>query len=126
MPCHHSPNHHVTLLFLTLFPKIYYLYSFLVCYYSGEVCSVDIGSSLSVGQVVWGPPTKGSHQYLVFVGWPLSNRKFGMKYCTNRPCALYAVKAPLFGLKIKENATNNVSLINLSEATSSAFLPRFT
>ncbi|XP_023761603.1 acylamino-acid-releasing enzyme isoform X1 [Lactuca sativa] len=93
---------------------------------SGEVCSVDIGSSLSVGQVVWGPPTKGSHQYLVFVGWPLSNRKFGMKYCTNRPCALYAVKAPLFGLKIKENATNNVSLINLSEATSSAFLPRFT
>lgn len=83
-----------------------------------------------MGQVVWAPTTKGSgsgsHQYLVFVGWPSDTRKLGMIYCFNRPCALYAVKAPLFGTEIKENAINDVSVINLSQSTSSAFLPRFT
>lgn len=51
-----------------------------------------VGRELSVGQVVWSP----SQQYLVFVGWPSksNSRKFGVKYCSNRPCALYAVEAP--------------------------------
>ncbi|CAI9285139.1 unnamed protein product [Lactuca saligna] len=98
---------------------------------SGDVRAVDgIGRSLSVGQVVWAPTTKGSgsgsHQYLVFVGWPSDTRKLGMIYCFNRPCALYAIKAPLFGSKIKENSINDISVINLSQNTSSAFLPRFT
>lgn len=94
---------------------------------SGDVRAVEgIGRSLSVGQVVWAPTTKGSYQYLVFVGWPSDTRKLGMIYCFNRPCALYAIKAPLFGSEVKENAVNDVSLIKLSQATSSAFLPRFT
>lgn len=99
---------------------------------SGDVCAVDgIGRSLSVGQVVWAPTTKGLHQYLVFVGWPSDTRKFGMVYCFNRPCALYAVKAPLFGSetnasKTRENVVDDVSVVNLSQGTSSAFLPRFT
>jgi acylaminoacyl-peptidase len=52
-----------------------------------------IDKSLSVGQVVWAPFTEGSEQYLVFVGWSSEKRKLGMKYCSNRPCALYTVKA---------------------------------
>ncbi|KAJ9536989.1 hypothetical protein OSB04_029722 [Centaurea solstitialis] len=94
---------------------------------SGDVHAVDgIGRSLSVGQVVWAPTTKGSHQYLVFVGWPSDTRKFGMKYCFNRPCALYAVKAPLFGSETSESKTRENAVVNLSQGTSSAFLPRFT
>ncbi|CAH1427163.1 unnamed protein product [Lactuca virosa] len=96
---------------------------------SGDVRAVDgIRRSLSVGQVVWAPTTKGSgsHQYLVFVGWPSDTRKLGMIYCFNRPCAIYTVKAPSFGTEIKENSINDVSVINLSQNTSSAFLPRFT
>lgn len=50
---------------------------------------------MSVGQVVWAPSIEGQ-QYLVFVGWPSDTRKLGIKYCYNRPCALYAVKAPSF------------------------------
>lgn len=62
---------------------------------SGEVRPVEgIGKSLSVGQVVWAPSTEGLQQYLVFVGWPSDTRKLGIKYCYNRPCALYAVRAP--------------------------------
>ncbi|GKA42209.1 acylamino-acid-releasing enzyme-like protein isoform X1 [Tanacetum coccineum] len=100
---------------------------FVVNINSGDVRAVDgIGRSLSVGQVVWAPATKGLQQYLVFVGWPSDTRKFGMIYCFNRPCALYAVKAPLFGSDVKDNAINDVSVIKLSEATNSAFLPRFT
>ena len=48
---------------------------------------------MSVGQVVWAPSTQGSEQYLIFVGWPTTTRKLGMKYCTNKASALYAVKA---------------------------------
>lgn len=74
---------------------------------SGEVQAVKgIEKSLSVGQVVWAPSTKGACQYLVFVGWSSDTRKLGIKYCYNRPCALYAVRAPLFkseasGLELK-------------------------
>nr|XP_043633501.1 acylamino-acid-releasing enzyme isoform X2 [Erigeron canadensis] len=98
---------------------------------SGNVRAVDgIEKSMSVGQVVWAPTTKGVHQYLVFVGWPSDYRKLGMKYCTNRPCALYAVRAPLFGsatseLETRENA-EDASLINMSQGISSGFFPRFT
>lgn len=53
-----------------------------------------IGNSISVGQVAWAPSAEGSHEYLVFTGWSSENRKFGIKYCYNRPCALYAVKVP--------------------------------
>lgn len=64
---------------------------------SGEVRAVDgIEKSLSVGQVIWAPSAKDSLQCLVFVGWPSGNRKFGIKYCTNRPCSLYVVRAPCF------------------------------
>ncbi|RXH70665.1 hypothetical protein DVH24_013411 [Malus domestica] len=56
----------------------------------------ELDKSLSVGQVVWVPQVRGSNQYLVFVGWSEGTRKRGMKYCYNRPCALYAVKAPNF------------------------------
>lgn len=96
---------------------------------SGDVRAVEgIGRSLSVGQVVWAPTTKeGLHEYLVFVGWPSDTRKFGMIYCFNRPCALYAVKAPTFGSDVKDTVIDGVSVINLSQqGTSSAFLPRFT
>ncbi|KAK1439527.1 hypothetical protein QVD17_05347 [Tagetes erecta] len=95
---------------------------------SGDVCAVQgIGRSLSVGQVVWAPTTKGSHEYLVFVGWPSDTRKFGMKYCYNRPCAIYAVMAPSFGSEKRDIAINDdVTVINLTQGTSSAFLPRFT
>ncbi|KAI3695684.1 hypothetical protein L1987_78683 [Smallanthus sonchifolius] len=94
---------------------------------SGDVRAVQgIARSLSVGQVVWAPTTKGLHEYLVFVGWPSDTRKFGMKYCYNRPCAIYAVMAPLFGSEIKDDTDDDASVINLTQGTSSAFLPRFT
>lgn len=71
----------------------YFAKCLLLC--SGEVLSVEgISKSLSVGQVVWAPATKGYHQYLVFVGWSAEKRKLGIKYCYNRRCALYAVRAP--------------------------------
>ncbi|XP_071704367.1 acylamino-acid-releasing enzyme-like isoform X2 [Rutidosis leptorrhynchoides] len=98
----------------------------------GDVRAVDdIGRSLSVGQVVWAPPRNGLNEYLVFVGWPCDTRKLGMKYCSNRPCALYAVRTPLFGSdisapKTRESSINATSVINLTQGISSAFLPRFT
>ncbi|KAI7747553.1 hypothetical protein M8C21_015238 [Ambrosia artemisiifolia] len=97
-------------------------------YCNGDVSAVQgIGRSLSVGQVVWAPTTKGVHEYLIFVGWPSDTRKFGMIYCYNRPCAIYAVKAPSFGSETKDNAVNDdASVINLTQGISSAFLPRFT
>ena len=71
--------------------------------YSGEVRAVKgIKKSLSVGQVVWAPSTKGVHQYLVFVGWSSDTRKLGIKYCYNRPCGLYAVRAPLYESEANE------------------------
>lgn len=63
---------------------------------SGEVQTVKgISRSLSVGQVIWAPPAEGLYQYLVFVGWSSNPRKLGIKYCYNRPCALYAVRVYL-------------------------------
>lgn len=84
---------------------------------------------MSVGQVVWAPqsPTSFS-QYLVFVGWSAdaSNfqtpRKLGMKYCYNRPCALYVLRAPLSN----KESSENTGILKLTETISSAFLPRFS
>jgi acylaminoacyl-peptidase len=56
-----------------------------------------ITRSLSVGQVIWAPSSSYS---LIFVGWSDDNgfqeipRKLGIKYCYNRPCALYAAADP--------------------------------
>ncbi|GAA0165166.1 serine protease [Lithospermum erythrorhizon] len=97
---------------------------------SGEVRPVDgVGRSLSVGQVVWAPPTNVLQQDLVFVGWPSDVRKLGMKYCYNRPCALYAAKSPF--LKSEDNhsetgSRKDASLFKLTESISSAFIPRFS
>lgn len=46
--------------------------------------------------MVWAPPVEGTEQYLIFVGWSADPRKLGIKYCYNRPCALYAVNVPLY------------------------------
>ena len=60
---------------------------------SGEVEHIKgVPRSISVGQVVWSPNSKDSAQYLVFVGWLGDKRKLGIKYCSNRPCAIYAVR----------------------------------
>ncbi|XP_061348993.1 acylamino-acid-releasing enzyme-like [Gastrolobium bilobum] len=97
---------------------------------SGEVQAVKgIDKSLSVGQVVWAPSTEGSSQYLVFVGWSFETRKLGMKYCYNRPCALYAVKAPHHESKANEtevHSTEDVLALNLTQTINSAFFPRFS
>ncbi|KAL5066858.1 hypothetical protein RYX36_017745 [Vicia faba] len=96
---------------------------------SGEVQAVKgIDKSLSVGQVVWAPSSEGSEQYLVFVGWSFETRKLGIKYCYNRPCSIYVVKAPRES-KTKENeidSTENAQALNLTQTISSAFLPRFS
>ncbi|CAL0328083.1 unnamed protein product [Lupinus luteus] len=97
---------------------------------SGEVQAVKgIDRSLSVGQVVWAPSTEGFEQYLVFVGWSFVTRKLGIKYCYNRPCALYAVKAPHQESKTNEteiHSTEDVQALNLTQTISSAFFPRFS
>ncbi|XP_057489055.1 acylamino-acid-releasing enzyme isoform X2 [Actinidia eriantha] len=98
---------------------------------SGDVRFVEgIGKSLSVGQVVWAPSTEGLHQYLVFVGWSSNGRKLGIKYCYNRPCALYAVRAPFQESKGNElnlnKAYEDVCVLNLTQSISSAFFPRFS
>ena len=73
-------------------------------YHSGKVQAVKgIAKSLSVGQVVWAPPVDGTDQYLIFVGWSADPRKLGIKYCYNRPCALYAVKVPLYKSETAES-----------------------
>ncbi|CAJ2673937.1 unnamed protein product [Trifolium pratense] len=96
---------------------------------SGEVQAVKgIDKSLSVGQVVWAPSNEGSAQYLVFVGWSFETRKLGIKYCYNRPCALYVVKAPPES-KTNENEIHSgedAQALNLTQTISSAFLPRFS
>ncbi|XP_022138559.1 acylamino-acid-releasing enzyme isoform X3 [Momordica charantia] len=98
---------------------------------SGEVRHVKlIEKYLSVGQVVWAPSI-GVHQYLVFAGWSSEPRKLGMKYCYNRPCALYAVRAPDYGSevdehKLKDGSKEDFPLYNLTQNISSAFLPRFS
>ncbi|XP_059312322.1 acylamino-acid-releasing enzyme-like isoform X2 [Lycium ferocissimum] len=95
---------------------------------SGEVRALDgIEKSVSVGQVIWAPPVKGSLQYLVFVGWPSGMRKLGIKYCTNRPCSLYAVRAPSFRSEPRLSGTDaNLSAVMLTESISSAYFPRFS
>ncbi|XP_054820700.1 acylamino-acid-releasing enzyme-like [Prosopis cineraria] len=99
---------------------------------SGEVQAVKgIDKSLSVGQVVWAPSTQGSEQYLVFVGWSSMTRKLGMKYCSNRPCALYAIKAPYYDPKTFEPESLNSTAgetraLNLTQSISSALFPRFS
>lgn len=93
---------------------------------SGEVRGVDkIDKSLSVGQVVWAPLAADSQQYLVFVGWS-SSRKFGIKYCTNRPCALYSIEAPIVKLEAHQSGTDaKTSMVKLTDSISSAMFPRF-
>ncbi|KAK7279306.1 hypothetical protein RJT34_24354 [Clitoria ternatea] len=98
---------------------------------SGEVQAVKgIDKSLSVGQVVWAPSAEDSAQYLVFVGWSFETRKLGIKYCFNRPCALYAVRAPRHETITNETdeirSTEDVQAVNLTETISSAFFPRFS
>lgn len=91
--------------------------------YSGEVRPVKgIAKSLSVGQVVWAPSTEGLHQYLVFVGWSSNTRKLGMKYCYNRPCALYAVRAPVYKSEASELELKWVTCFCKAHVISYAFL----
>nr|XP_019709014.1 acylamino-acid-releasing enzyme 1 isoform X1 [Elaeis guineensis] len=113
---------------------------FVVNINSGEVQAVQgISKSLSVGQVVWAPLSfHGCQNYLVFVGWSSENgpnqtpRKLGIKYCYNRPCALYAIRAPFQELKANEVPINDNEMdnfgtaINLTRGLSSAFFPRFS
>ncbi|KAL4297139.1 hypothetical protein GQ457_12G004010 [Hibiscus cannabinus] len=97
---------------------------------SGKVQAVQgIVKSLSVGQVVWAPPVQGINQYLVFVGWSADPRKLGLKYCCNRPCALYAVKVPLYKPEVSESDLKSFeesTVVNLTQSISSAFFPQFS
>ncbi|KAI6694193.1 hypothetical protein NL676_021903 [Syzygium grande] len=99
---------------------------------SGEVRAVQgIASTLSVGQVIWAPSSVGTNQHLVFVGWSSDQRKLGIKYCYNRPCALYAIKNPFNQSEANEKDSKGDSgkgstLYNLTQSISSAFLPRFS
>ncbi|XP_026449238.1 acylamino-acid-releasing enzyme 1-like isoform X1 [Papaver somniferum] len=112
---------------------------FVVNIVSGEVHIVDgIPKSLNVGQVVWAPKNEELDHYLVFVGWPSDCgsekivRKLGIKYCYNRPCALYAVKASVpksqtNKLKTEGDRTEDeTAAIDLTRGISSAFFPRFS
>ncbi|XP_042481001.1 acylamino-acid-releasing enzyme-like isoform X2 [Macadamia integrifolia] len=111
---------------------------FIIDVNSGDVRAVQgIEKSLSVGQVVWVPSTSGLQQYLVFVGWSSESgpqkvaRKLGMKYCYNRPCALYAVRSPFHEAEADEvtfkgNESKSSEMVNLTGGISSAFLPRFS
>ncbi|GJW92151.1 hypothetical protein Tco_0169704 [Tanacetum coccineum] len=67
---------------------------------------------------------KGLDNHQVFVGWPSDTRKLGMKYCSNRPCALYAVRAPSFGSETRENTTDDLSMMNPSQDISELELLR--
>ncbi|KAK3157569.1 hypothetical protein QOZ80_2AG0124510 [Eleusine coracana subsp. coracana] len=101
---------------------------------SGEVRSVKgIPRSLSVGQVIWAP---SSSYCLIFVAWSSDNgfqetpRKLGIKYCYNRPCALYAAPDP-FREEPEKSSTyddkdETTTMIKLTEELSSAFFPRFS
>ncbi|GJM84546.1 hypothetical protein PR202_ga00227 [Eleusine coracana subsp. coracana] len=106
---------------------------------SGEVRAAQgIPRSLSVGQVVWAPSSsKGCQKYLVFVGWLEHNgfqntaRKLGLKYCSNRPCALYAIPSPFEALGentlVSDGKSDSVVIAqNLTASISSAFFPRFS
>ncbi|KAM3317305.1 hypothetical protein ACQJBY_035126 [Aegilops geniculata] len=108
---------------------------------SGEVRAArGVAKSLSVGQVVWAPPSSSGHQkLLVFVGWLEHNgfqstaRKLGIKYCSNRPCSLYAIHSPFEEELIAGNASVSGSksvsasvATNLTPSISSALFPRFS
>ncbi|XP_065863188.1 acylamino-acid-releasing enzyme isoform X2 [Euphorbia lathyris] len=101
---------------------------FVISTNSGEVQPVKgVAKSLSTGQVVWAP----SNQFLIFVGWSSDPRKLGIKYCYNRPCALYAVRAPVFKsetneFEIKISGNQDSPVINLTQSISSAFFPLFS
>ncbi|XP_060178673.1 acylamino-acid-releasing enzyme-like isoform X2 [Lycium barbarum] len=96
---------------------------------SGEVYPVEGTKKLTVGQVVWAPASGSLQHYLVFVGWPSDTRKLGIKYCYNRPCALYAVRAPFSKPEDRQsesNAVEEASPVKLTQRISSAFAPRFS
>lgn len=113
---------------------------FVVNINSGEVKAVEgIPKSLSAGQVVWAPSTTDScYNFLVFVGWSSENgpqqtpRKLGIKYCYNRPCALYAIRAPLQESNTEDmpfradEGKSYTSAINLTHPVNSAFFPCFS
>ncbi|WCJ23909.1 Acylamino-acid-releasing enzyme [Euphorbia peplus] len=101
---------------------------FVISTSSGQVQPIKgVAKSLSIGQVVWAP----SDQFLVFVGWSSDPRKLGIKYCYNRPCALYAVSAPVYKSEthefvLKNSANQDSPVINLIQSISSAFFPLFS
>ncbi|KAI5063870.1 hypothetical protein GOP47_0020540 [Adiantum capillus-veneris] len=93
---------------------------------NGSVQKVDgVPDDLSVGQVTWAP---GDSRLLIFVGWPSTSsnfntlRKLGIKYCYNRPCALYAVQA----FQDERVSDSPSSVCKLTNSITSAFLPRFS
>uniref|UniRef100_A0A1J3FLE9 acylaminoacyl-peptidase n=1 Tax=Noccaea caerulescens TaxID=107243 RepID=A0A1J3FLE9_NOCCA len=97
---------------------------------SGEVEPIKgVPRSISVGQVVWSPISKGSAQYLVFAGWLGDKRKLGIKYCYNRPCAVYAIKFTDVSSgsdESKDDANKAFPIHNLTKSISSGFCPRFS
>ncbi|KAH0849553.1 hypothetical protein HID58_096289, partial [Brassica napus] len=96
----------------------------------GEVEHIKgVPRSISVGQVVWSPSSKGSAKYLVFAGWLGDKRKFGIKYCYNRPCSIYAIKfrdASSGSDEPKDNAKEAFPIHNLTKSISSGFSPLFS
>ncbi|CAH8319166.1 unnamed protein product [Eruca vesicaria subsp. sativa] len=94
---------------------------------SGEIEHIKgVPRSISVGQVVWSPYIKGSAQYLVFAGWLGDKRKFGIIYCHNRPCAIYAIKFRDASDEPKNDAKEALPIHNLTKRISSGFSPRFS
>ncbi|XP_021753083.1 acylamino-acid-releasing enzyme-like [Chenopodium quinoa] len=97
---------------------------------SGEVRAVEgIKNSLSVGQAVWAPSPKVSQQKLIFVGWSSDSRKLGMKYCYNRPCAMYAACSPfneLAGDDADHRCNKDSGVVILTQGINSAFSPMFS
>ncbi|XP_056848052.1 acylamino-acid-releasing enzyme-like [Raphanus sativus] len=90
---------------------------------SGEVKHIKgVPRSISVGQVVWSPNSKGSAQYLVFAGWLGDKRKLGLRHCYNRPCAIYAIRFT----EPKDDANESFPIHNLTKSISSGFSPRFS
>uniref|UniRef100_A0A0D9XJQ9 acylaminoacyl-peptidase n=1 Tax=Leersia perrieri TaxID=77586 RepID=A0A0D9XJQ9_9ORYZ len=98
-----------------------------------------ISRSLSVGQVVWAPASScGRQKYLVFVGWLEHNgfqntpRKLGIKYCSNRPCSLYATLCPFEESDVDnapvsdDKSESALVASNLTPSISSAFFPQFS
>ncbi|XP_022560606.2 acylamino-acid-releasing enzyme-like isoform X2 [Brassica napus] len=97
---------------------------------SGEVEHIKgVPRSISVGQVVWSPSSKGVAEYLVFAGWLGDKRKFGIKYCYNRPCSIYAIKfrdASSGSDEPKDDAKEAFPIHNLTKSISSGFSPLFS